>query len=163
MIDRHNIKNSTAVRIQRDTFSKKNLLNQEEIKVYGALIKAISELKISGLVNINSQVNLSAFISSDDVAYRDFNKLSVDFLITSKKTAEPLLVIEYYGGGHYGENEDEALKVENRDLVKLSIFTKAGLPFKIICGSELDNIAEFCKNLLVEFVDQHKEHLMADR
>ncbi|ASM40111.1 DUF2726 domain-containing protein [Campylobacter sp. RM12327] len=161
MIDKKNIENSTVVRIQKDTFSKKSLLNQEEIKVYSALIKAINELGISGLVNINSQVNLSAFISSD-IAYPDFNKLSVDFLITSKKTAEPLLVIEYYGGGHYG-NEEEALKVENRDLIKLSIFAKVELPFKIICNSELDDIMVFCKNLLEKFADQCKENLGGDK
>ncbi|HDX6248339.1 TPA: DUF2726 domain-containing protein [Campylobacter fetus subsp. venerealis] len=163
MIDKKNIENSTVVRIQKDIFNKKNLLNQEEIRVYSALIKAINELDISGLVNINSQVNLSAFISSNNVAYRDFNKLSVDFLITSKKTAEPLFAIEYHGGGHYGDTEVEALKVENRDLIKLNIFTKINLPFEIICNSELDNIVEFCKKKLEDFANYCKEHLGGDK
>ena len=57
----------------------------------------------------------------------------------------------------------EALKVENRDLIKLSIFTKAELPFEIICNSELDDIMVLCKNLLEEFADWCKENLGGDK
>ncbi|HDX6309529.1 TPA: hypothetical protein RQJ16_001760 [Campylobacter fetus subsp. venerealis] len=46
MIDKKNIENSTVVRIQKDIFNKKNLLNQEEIRVYSALIKAIKVRRI---------------------------------------------------------------------------------------------------------------------
>lgn len=48
------------------------------------------------------------------------------------KINEPIAVIEYHGGGHFGDTEEQKQKAKNNDYVREKLFNKIGLKYFII-------------------------------
>ena len=76
----------------------------------------------------------------DTDAWKTFRDFYCDFLITYKrgsKMNEPAAVIEYHGGGHFGDTEEQREKVKNNDMIREKLFNKIGLKYFIIRDSDI--------------------------
>nr|WP_232087281.1 DUF2726 domain-containing protein [Helicobacter suis] len=78
--------------------------------------------------------------NSDD-AWKTYNNLVVDFLFVLKdyKTCrtEPVAVLEYNGGGHYGTDPEQEQKVKENDQIKEIVVRKLGLKFYVLEGKSV--------------------------
>lgn len=93
----------------------------------------------------------AADFTDEDKALWDFGNLSVDFLIIDNENYEPLMAIEYYGGGHYQGGEEKRAKIKIRDLCKQILCYKTGIELQIICFEDIfwrdeKGLAQFKKN-----------------
>lgn len=122
------------------TFRKKNLLNDEEIPIYNAIIKNII-IPNKGKYRVFAQVNLGEILRCTGPAFWKINTKRVDFCITANNF-EPLAVIEYQGTGHKGNRH------EIRDEVKKIATEKAGLIYCAINENERDQLDSIISKLL---------------
>lgn len=131
-------KDKLAIRVWQSNVVIKELLNKEETKIFNKLTFLKSDLKMASII-ICPQVNISSFadFSDEDKALWDFSNLSVDFLIIDNENYEPLMAIEYYGGGHYQGNEEKRAKIKIRDLCKQILCYKIGIELQIICFEDI--------------------------
>ncbi len=50
---------------------------------------------------------------------------------------EPIAVIEYHGGGHFGDTEQQREKVKNNDMIREKLFNKIGLKYFVIKDEDI--------------------------
>lgn len=117
--------------IESGNIKTKKVMNIEENKIFYSMVKILNNY------NINPQVSFKAFLKGeeDTETWKTFRDFYCDFLITYKKGSkinEPVAVIEYNGGGHFGDTENQKKKVENNDYVREKLFNKIGLKYFII-------------------------------
>ncbi len=122
--------------VARSDFHKSKLMNKEE---YGLFIRLEPLLKTNRPGHrLFTQVSMGELIGSPNKsAYFCINNKRVDFVIISPY-GDPLVVIEYQGGGHYQGNAVQ------RDAVKKEACRKAGIAFIELTDKysdrDLDNI-----------------------
>ncbi|MDF3828368.1 MULTISPECIES: DUF2726 domain-containing protein [unclassified Pseudocitrobacter] len=122
--------------VARSDFHKSKLMNKEE---YGLFIRLEPLLKTNRPGHrLFTQVSMGELIGSPNKnAYFCINNKRVDFVIISPY-GDPLVVIEYQGGGHYQGNAVQ------RDAVKKEACRKAGIAFIELndkySDRDLDNI-----------------------
>ena len=109
----------------------KKVMNIEETKIFYSMVKILNDY------SVNPQVSFRAFLKGeeDTDSWKTFRDFYCDFLITHKrgnKMNEPIAVIEYHGGGHFGDSEEKKYKVENNDYIREKLFNKIGLKYFII-------------------------------
>ena len=114
----------------------KRVLNIEETRIFYSMVKILNDY------NVNPQVSFRAFLKGeeDTDAWKTFRDFYCDFLITYKrgsKMNEPAAVIEYHGGGHFGDTEEQKEKVKNNDMIREKLFSKIGLKYFIIRDSDI--------------------------
>ena len=133
-------------------FSRKQLLNKEESKVFCQLKKL--EYHFDGLIHVFPQTNLGEFIK----AFRDFdganiNSKRADFLICSHNFW-PIAVIEYHGGGHFQGDW------ELRDRIKEEACKKANIIYRSIYEAEINCLEvpmNFLKSVIPNAVSHYKK------
>ncbi len=109
----------------------KKIMNIEESKIFYSMVKIFENY------NVNPQVSFRAFLKGeeDTDSWKTFRDFYCDFLITYKrgsKMNEPIAVIEYHGGGHFGESEKKIERVKDNDMIREKLFNKIGLKYFII-------------------------------
>ena len=114
----------------------KRVMNIEETKIFYSMVKILNDY------SVNPQVSFRAFLKGeeDTDAWKTFRDFYCDFLITHKrgsKMNEPIAVIEYHGGGHFGDTEKQKEKVTNNDMIREKLFNKIGLKYLIIKDSDI--------------------------
>ncbi|MCZ9839573.1 DUF2726 domain-containing protein [Brachyspira hyodysenteriae] len=117
--------------IESGNIKTKKVMNIEENKIFYSMLKIFNDY------NVNPQVSFRAFLKGeeDTETWKTFRDFYCDFLITYKrgsKINEPIAVIEYHGGGHFGDTENKKKKVENNDYIREKLFNKIGLKYFII-------------------------------
>ena len=117
--------------IESGNIKTKKVMNIEENKIFYSMVKILNNY------NINPQVSFRAFLKGeeDTETWKTFRDFYCDFLVTYKrgsKINEPVAVIEYHGGGHFGDTENQKKKVENNDYVREKLFNKIWLKYFII-------------------------------
>ena len=122
--------------IESGNIKTKKVMNIEENKIFYSMVKILNNY------NINPQVSFRAFLKGeeDTETWKTFRDFYCDFLVTYKrgsKINEPVAVIEYHGGGHFGDTENQKKKVENNDYVREKLFNKIGLKYFIIKDYEI--------------------------
>ncbi|CRF31815.1 hypothetical protein BRSU_0388 [Brachyspira suanatina] len=122
--------------IESGNIKTKKIMNIEENKIFYSMVKILNNY------NINPQVSFRAFLKGeeDTETWKTFRDFYCDFLVTYKrgsKINEPVAVIEYHGGGHFGDTENQKKKVENNDYVREKLFNKIGLKYFIIKDYEI--------------------------
>ncbi|MEI0496023.1 DUF2726 domain-containing protein [Brachyspira intermedia] len=122
--------------IESGNIKTKKVMNIEENKIFYSMVKILNNY------NINPQVSFRAFLKGeeDTETWKTFRDFYCDFLVTYKrgsKINEPIAVIEYHGGGHFGDTENQKKKVENNDYVREKLFNKIGLKYFIIKDYEI--------------------------
>lgn len=116
---------------------KKSIMNEEENKIYYALIRILKDS-----YNINPQVSFKAFLKGEENtnAWRSFSDFYCDFLITSKDNRyknTPIAIVEYHGGKHYGDTQEIQERVKKNDLTKQMICQKAKLKLFVITQKDI--------------------------
>ena len=123
----------------------KPLLNKEEQKIFGALLKLIKDKNRS--LSVNPQVSFNSFVKYDNRdkdAFRVASALSVDFLLSEKSyngTMKPIAVIEYHGGGHYPQDSKLNLRTLDNDRTKKYLCERMNILFVVLDESDILNIA----------------------
>jgi uncharacterized protein HI_1631 len=98
-------------------------LNKSEYRLFTRLISLLEKSHQEQKYRLFSQVAMGEFIQSENSeAFRLVNNKRVDFLITDK-FGNPVVVIEYQGGGHYQNNAIE------RDAIKKEACRKARIEY----------------------------------
>lgn len=117
--------------MESGSIKTKKVMNMEEAKIFYSMIKILNNY------NVNPQVSFRAFLKGENNtdSWKTFRDFYCDFLITHKmgsKINEPIAVIEYHGGGHFGDTEEQKQKAKNNDYVREKLFNKIGLKYFII-------------------------------
>lgn len=118
--------------IESGNIKTKKVMNIiEENKIFYSMVKIFNDY------NVNPQVSFRAFLKGeeDTETWKTFRDFYCDFLVTYKrgsKINEPVAVIEYHGGGHFGDTENQKKRVENNDYVREKLFNKIGLKYFVI-------------------------------
>jgi hypothetical protein len=132
--------------VKQNTFTKKRVLNKEEVNIYYKLIKIISSLNAG--YKLSTQVSLGEILSHSDYSvYRTINTQRADFVIMDKDFY-PVLVIEYNGVGHFKGD------YKSRDARKKEALNSAGIEVVVITndkfnddtGEQLKKITKLLKN-----------------
>ncbi|MBN8294244.1 DUF2726 domain-containing protein [Rhodobacter sp. NTK016B] len=108
-------------------FTVRALLNQTERRLHRDLADLVPVLFDPG-ARLLSQVSLSSFLYAREK--RDWYTISAkyaDFVVTSI-SFEPLCVIEYQGGGHFGTDQGAARDARRRDWEKRRALRLANVP-----------------------------------
>lgn len=108
----------------------KPVLNNEETQVFNFLKQNTQNT----CFDVLSQVPLRAFFKTqkDTLSHFVVGGMYVDFLLINKYTNLPICVIEYFGEGHYGNNENKKAYVQGNDKIKQAIFNEAKIQFFVI-------------------------------
>ncbi|WP_109078042.1 DUF2726 domain-containing protein [Aggregatibacter kilianii] len=129
IVDTHTIINSNSFSspnlgiVANAEFHRKFLLNKSEYRLFTRLISLLEKSHQEQKYRLFSQVAMGEFIQSENPeAFRLVNNKRVDFLITDK-FGNPVVVIEYQGGGHYQSNAIE------RDAIKKEACRKARIEY----------------------------------
>lgn len=131
-----------AIERTKKRFKKRKLLGFEESKIFDYLSSFIDEHD-SSLILL-AQVSLGEIISHPEL-YRAINSKRVDFCIVDKKFT-PIMVVEYSGSGHYGNNYDL------RDKIKEEACKSAGIDFVTITYRE--NLYEAVTNKILPLLQE---------
>ncbi len=169
---------------ERDEFTfnnvfAKTMINNEEIEITKMLHKdVVNELNIamrnrtggySLAYLLCSQVACNSFLGikkNELNAWHTFNSKYVDFVIFDYSTQKPILVIEYWGGGHYkGRGKDNQSVVES-DNTKIKLFRKAGIKLLIIenltestkAHKNIERCKNFIKNEIIKILQSDKAY-----
>lgn len=86
------------------------------------------------------QISLKSFLKNEkeNEVWKAYSNLIVDFLFVIKdfknKTTKPFAVLEFSGGGHFGDKLDFAKveKIKKNDEIKKEAIVKAGLLFFVL-------------------------------
>lgn len=95
--NQHEYYSEQLANIRRNKYNKSKLLNNDEMKLYWALINELKHLKLM----VCPQTNLGSLLSHRESSeHRLINCKRVDFCIIDNYS-NPIAVIEYNGSGHY--------------------------------------------------------------
>ena len=122
--------------MESGSIKTKKVMNIEETKIFYSMVKIFNDY------NVNPQVSFRAFLKGeeDTDSWKTFRDFYCDFLITHRKGSkmnEPIAVIEYHGGGHFGDNEKKAERVKDNDMIREKLFNKIGLKYFIIKDDDI--------------------------
>lgn len=110
----------------------KRIMNKEENQIYYTILKIFKNS-----YNINTQVSFKAFLDAEygTKSWLSFRDFYCDFLLTYKIGEDyhkPAAVIEYHGGGHYGDSAESKNRVIENDYIKNEVLNKVGIKIFII-------------------------------
>lgn len=126
----------------------KKFLNDEEYEILSSLVRILDTSKCL----VAPQVSMSSFLKAQKDDWYLYNKFYVDFLVYEKQSRNPLFVVEYFGGGHFGSNK---IRTEMRDEIKKKILQSVDI--KLIIIQENDDVSKVLRENLEcfsEFVRQ---------
>lgn len=117
--------------MESGSIKTKKVMNIEETKIFYSMVKAFNNY------NVNPQVSFRAFLKGEENtdSWKTFRDFYCDFLITYKngsKMHEPAAVIEYHGGGHFGDTDKKIKRVSDNDMIREKLFNKIGLKYFIL-------------------------------
>ncbi|QWU79453.1 DUF2726 domain-containing protein [Campylobacter novaezeelandiae] len=123
-------------------FSKDKLMGIGEFLIYKELIFC-EDIKNNFIVF--PQISLKSFLKDDkeDEVWKAYSDLVVDFLFVIKdfknKSTKPFAVLEFQGGGHYGDKSDiiQMEKIKKNDEIKKEVILKAKLHFYVLEGAQV--------------------------
>ena len=109
--------------------SIKRIMNKEENQIYYTILKIFKNS-----YNVNTQVSFKAFLNAEygTKSWLSFRDFYCDFLLTYKigeNYHKPAAVIEYHGGGHYGDSIESKNRVIENDCIKNEVLNKVGIKF----------------------------------
>jgi Protein of unknown function (DUF2726) len=123
--------NQIAAASDYDGFRWKRMFNREEAQIFYVVKDILRDSTFTGW-HVHGQVSLGEIIKTDILdagsdkahrAYRSINSKRVDMVVTDN-CGIPAAIIEYYGGGHHGDDPERARK---RDRVKVIAAEKADI------------------------------------
>lgn len=128
----------------------KRIMNKEENQIYYTILKIFK----NGY-NINTQVSFKAFLDAEygTKSWLSFRDFYCDFLITYKIGEDyhkPAAVIEYHGGGHYGDSIESKSRVMENDIIKNEVLNKVGIKIFIIKEDDIKNDKKYIDNKKLE-------------
>ncbi|WP_300365543.1 DUF2726 domain-containing protein [Brachyspira sp.] len=117
--------------MESGSIKTKKIMNIEEMKIFYSMVKVFDNY------NINPQVSFRAFLKGEEntASWKTFRDFYCDFLITYKNGSrmnEPAAVIEYHGGGHFGDTDKKRKRVSDNDMIREKLFNKIGLKYFIL-------------------------------
>ena len=128
----------------------KRIMNKEENQIYYTILKIFKNN-----YNINTQVSFKAFLDAEygTKSWLSFRDFYCDFLLTYKigeNYHKPAAVIEYHGGGHYGDSEESKSRVMENDFIKNEVLNKVGINIFIIKEDDIKNDKKYIDNKKLE-------------
>lgn len=133
----------------------KRIMNKEENQIYYTILKIFKNS-----YNINTQVSFKAFLDAEygTKSWLSFRDFYCDFLLTYKIGEDyhkPAAVIEYHGGGHYGDSAESKSRVMENDFIKNEVLNKVGIKIFIIKEEDIKNDKKL-EELLISIYSQIK-------
>lgn len=128
----------------------KRIMNKEENQIYYTILKIFKNS-----YNINTQVSFKAFLDAEygTKSWLSFRDFYCDFLLTYKIGEDyhkPAAVIEYHGGGHYGDSAESKNRVIENDYIKNEVLNKVGIKIFIIKEEDIKNDKKYIDNKKLE-------------
>ena len=128
----------------------KRIMNKEENQIYYTILKIFKNS-----YNINTQVSFKAFLDAEygTKSWLSFRDFYCDFLLTYKIGEDyhkPAAVIEYHGGGHYGDSAESKNRVIENDYIKNEVLNKVGIKIFIIKEEDIKNDKRYIDNKKLE-------------
>lgn len=128
----------------------KRIMNKEENQIYYTILKIFKNS-----YNINTQVSFKAFLYAEygTKSWLSFRDFYCDFLLTYKIGEDyhkPAAVIEYHGGGHYGDSAESKNRVIENDYIKNEVLNKVGIKIFIIKEEDIKNDKRYIDNKKLE-------------
>ncbi len=128
----------------------KRIMNKEENQIYYTILKIFKNS-----YNINTQVSFKAFLDVEygTKSWLSFRDFYCDFLLTYKIGEDyhkPAAVIEYHGGGHYGDSAESKNRVIENDYIKNEVLNKVGIKIFIIKEEDIKNDKKYIDNKKLE-------------
>ena len=128
----------------------KRIMNKEENQIYYTILKIFKNS-----YNINTQVSFKAFLDAEygTKSWLSFRDFYCDFLLTYKIGEDyhkPAAVIEYHGGGHYGDSAESKNRVIENDYIKNEVLNKVGIKIFIIKEDDIKNDKKYIDNKKLE-------------
>lgn len=128
--------------IKNNNILVRELMGWQEFMIYKELIFC-EDIKNNFI--IFPQISLKSFLKNEKESevWTAYSDLIVDFLLVIKdfknKTSKPFAVIEFNGGGHYGDKSDfiNVEKIKKNDEIKKQAIIKAGLLFFVLEAKEV--------------------------
>lgn len=112
-----------AGKLNQPRFTSRVLLNRSERRLFWILVK----LAPRGW-HVLSQVSYGEFLScKSSRKFFSINAKRADFVLCDASFA-PVAVIEYQGGGHYGNSRKSRADAQRRDRQKRRALAEAGVP-----------------------------------
>ena len=128
----------------------KRIMNKEENQIYYTILKIFKNS-----YNVNTQVSFKSFLDAEygTKSWLSFRDFYCDFLLTYKvgeNYHKPAAVIEYHGGGHYGDSEESKSRVMENDFIKNEVLNKVGINIFIIKEDDIKNDKKYIDNKKLE-------------
>ena len=128
----------------------KRIMNKEENQIYYTILKIFKNS-----YNVNTQVSFKAFLDAEygTKSWLSFRDFYCDFLLTYKIGEDyhkPAAVIEYHGGGHYGDSEESKSRVMQNDFIKNAVLSRVGINIFIIKEDDIKNDKKYIDNKKLE-------------
>ena len=128
----------------------KRIMNKEENQIYYTILKIFKNS-----YNVNTQVSFKSFLDAEygTKSWLSFRDFYCDFLLTYKIGEDyhkPAAVIEYHGGGHYGDSEESKSRVMENDFIKNEVLNKVGINIFIIKENDIKNDKKYIDNKKLE-------------
>ena len=128
----------------------KRIMNKEENQIYYTILKIFENS-----YNVNTQVSFKAFLDAEygTKSWLSFRDFYCDFLLTYKIGEDyhkPAAVIEYHGGGHYGDSEESKSRVMQNDFIKNAVLSRVGINIFIIKEDDIKNDKKYIDNKKLE-------------
>lgn len=128
----------------------KRIMNKEENQIYYTILKIFKYN-----YNINAQVSFKAFLDAEygTKSWLSFRDFYCDFLLTYKvgeNYHKPAAVIEYHGGGHYGDSAESKSRVIENDCIKNEVLDKVGIKIFIIQEDDIKSDNKYINNKKLE-------------
>ena len=128
----------------------KRIMNKEENQIYYTILKIFKNN-----YNVNTQVSFKAFLDAEygTKSWLSFRDFYCDFLLTYKIGEDyhkPAAVIEYHGGGHYGDSEESKSRVMQNDFIKNAVLSRVGINIFIIKEDDIKNDKKYIDNKKLE-------------
>ena len=128
----------------------KRIMNKEENQIYYTILKIFKNS-----YNVNTQVSFKAFLDAEygTKSWLSFRDFYCDFLLTYKigeNYHKPAAVIEYHGGGHYGDSVESKNRVMENDFIKNEVLNKVGINIFIIKEDDIKSDKKYIDNKKLE-------------
>ncbi len=128
--------------VKNNNILVRELMGLQEFMIYRELIFC-EDIKNNFIVF--PQISLKSFLKNEKESevWTAYSDLIVDFLFVIKdfknQTSKPFAVLEFNGGGHYGDKSDllNVEKIKKNDEIKKQAITKAGILFFILEAKEV--------------------------
>lgn len=124
--------------IEEGNLKKTKLMNTPEYYLFLCLSDIIRDIPVKKY--LYAQVCMGSFLAQrqdrwlDSQAYSSINSKRCDFVITDN-FGEVILVVEYNGTGHMGDDEEQTQK---RDLVKAKALESTNIPLIVVTFDEFE-------------------------